>query len=784
MYRRIIFILFLVLAFSCQDEAPDDITTTGPKEKPIPESMQYLEGTVAKEFNMNGAKVYSLHDSAVVQDGSFRLLVKKDSEGQIFITDVTGEKVLALVNIKPQVLKLTVDAEKVSHGLLDLLPNYVMLDEEQQNNTLDVDIAKSEQFLTLIKAVTDVMAAGKDIYDMKHEDLLQAIVSLNSHIGKEYFPAIDEGGRLSDSEPNNIQSWLYRGGNAGKPYLYNPIWSHAEVNFKAISSLSSNELVTMPLDPREYYISDEFQEKVSLSSLTDDCFEVKVTQSSQAVKNKNIIRLTGGLISLTMGKIMGMMDGDAVGAACAYDMAENISSELHSQFFSQFEKDGDTGVSELVSLGVNVSLSAGFNFLNSDKCHKISGGVLLKRFLGRRIRAIIEVITKVNSLKDNVLTDYATFRHSIVALVEPVELTEKMQLHDSKLKEACVEVVKDGTLKVEYSAGEKIHPSIKLIPQSQYAEWEKAGFKVNWKVDAGNGSVSLAGIKVNETKTDPEGKAIVEWTLPEEKTEEAVLTAEVKDKEGDHIAGSPIKFKVKVEDHIKFYELEITNYRSDYSLLKPVFTLKPNDKIKLPNRLLEMVRLKYKGTYVKVGPYGLDATNHYLKLDKYPVDADDHYVGKYIISIKDVTNNREVRFPIDLTLNNEIYRGMVGKTITADIPRYGYKNAKITLNTDLTATLTTENGYVVKGSYVLNHGHTHSHIYADCPSLGPEFGPVVDKRIVGYVYFGEAFGGVFYSVDYVVLFEDGSLGGRPDLGVCSAPDDSYKGSITINEYRF
>jgi hypothetical protein len=123
-----------------------------------------------------------------------------------------------------------------------------------------------------------------------------------------------------------------------------------------------------------------------------------------------------------------------------------------------------------------------------------------------------------------------------------------MQLHQSKLKEACLKVTKDGQLNTEYGQGETIYPTIKLTPQSFYADWEKSDFEVSWIVKEGNGKVNLSSGK---SKTDVNGKANIGWILPVDKSGDVVLTAEIKDKEGDHITGSPLEFKVRVTCKVK-----------------------------------------------------------------------------------------------------------------------------------------------------------------------------------------------------------------------------------------
>jgi hypothetical protein len=124
--------------------------------------------------------------------------------------------------------------------------------------------------------------------------------------------------------------------------------------------------------------------------------------------------------------------------------------------------------------------------------------------------------------------------------LDPEELKEIHQLYQGRLITACVKATSN-PLNEGYAPGEKIFPVVKMVPQSQYADWQKEGFKVEWKATEGNGSVNLP-----ESSTGENGEATVEWTLPDNLSGAASLTAEIKDKEGDHLEGSPFIFKTKV----------------------------------------------------------------------------------------------------------------------------------------------------------------------------------------------------------------------------------------------
>lgn len=230
------------------------------------------------------------------------------------------------------------------------------------------------------------------------------------------------------------------------------------------------------------------------------------------------------------------------------------------------------------------------------------------------------------------------------------------------------------------------------------------------------------------------------------------IEAAVKTLDGRNLVDSPLKFSAPIDDLLD-YTLEIMNYRSDYAEMKPMKTLRPGDKLTVPNKLSEYYRLKYKGVYVKVGQYSLAAASHYFDLSAYPVGEFDHNVGEYFITISDRTNNRIIKFPVDLTLNNQIYRTLIGRTINVDIEHYGYNGARLTFNANGSCTLVLSPEFVQRGTFTLNHGHSSAPQYQDCSDYG---GGIIDKRIIGYAYFGKGIGQII-SFQYILVYEDGTI---------------------------
>jgi hypothetical protein len=224
-------------------------------------------------------------------------------------------------------------------------------------------------------------------------------------------------------------------------------------------------------------------------------------------------------------------------------------------------------------------------------------------------------------------------------------------------------------------------------------------------------------------------------------------------------------------DNLKDYVLEIVNNRSDYAEMTATKSLKAGDPLTVPNKLIEYYRLRHKGQYVKVGAYSLDASSHYFSIENFPVDEHDYYIGKYYITIDDRTNNKTLKFPVDLTLDNQIFRTIIGKTIKVDVTHYGLTNGTLILNSNGTCTLTFDN-YSQSGTFSLNHGHSHASVYQDCSQLG---GGVLDKRIIGYAHFPGGIGQII-TFNYIMVYEDGTLS-QNSFYACPAFDSYGKFSF-------
>lgn len=235
-------------------------------------------------------------------------------------------------------------------------------------------------------------------------------------------------------------------------------------------------------------------------------------------------------------------------------------------------------------------------------------------------------------------------------------------------------------------------------------------------------------------------------------------------------------FNAGLFHNAKDFVVEISTYHPELSKVKPVFTLKPNDKITLRNRLIEYIRLKYKGEYVKIEGIH-DALRYHFEFSNYPITAEDHHIDKYTMTFHTQIGNeyKIVKFPIDLTLSNEIYRKIVGKSITGDFHRYGFKNVKVFFGEDMTGTLTFESGQLYSTFfYSFNYNGPLAHYYNDCGMFGLD----IDQRIVGVINLSSNYG---FWENRIILFEDGTLRAGSYPAICLPPPGTTLDRI---DYRF
>ena len=545
--------VFLLLHVSCDNPEPTpdpkkpDVTGRGP----APAGMQKLSVSIDSKYNLEGAKVMSLFDSTSVIGNKFILYVPSNFTSQVFVSDEGGDKIFATVDTHPGDTVAILNAKSVSVSLLDLLPAYAALDSAQAIQVATGDFTRSEVFSNFQMAVDVAMQNKTDLWDVEASNLIEPLKAVSQSLVKKYFTLTDtEGGRFAAT--TEIDKWLI-GSPKENAKVGNPVYSWAQVNLQAIKTNSSSEIQPFILAPRDMENDGNPKELTKLrkdiSHLPDHAYDVTVTQKSDIVRNKNAERLGLSILSFLIGKIIDHQQGAAAppqteGSTqdnCLRDVSKAVVDAVKKNTLDLVMSTKLVSVGEVVEAVMATVKESFFGVIEAKSCLKLStryGSKTFIKLIGKRVMTALNVYEKIET--------YAEFRHSVMSFITPEELTDQMQLHHGRLLTGRVELTQAKKLEEVYQFEETIYPSVKLAPFYSYRDVEMEGLLVQWKVKEGHGSLNL-----QETKLDKNGETVVGWKLPKVAPNadgEVELNAEIRDKEREHIKGSPITFKVKVHD--------------------------------------------------------------------------------------------------------------------------------------------------------------------------------------------------------------------------------------------
>lgn len=130
------------------------------------------------------------------------------------------------------------------------------------------------------------------------------------------------------------------------------------------------------------------------------------------------------------------------------------------------------------------------------------------------------------------------------------------------------------------------------------------------------------------------------------------------------------------------YEVVFANSEDD-GIENVYQTIKSGDEVTLPNSVLVYAGLKLNGQLVDVKSIG--DTSYKFWRYQMPIEifsSDDVTIENYEFTIRDLTNDVDVRVPIDLTVSNQGYRTFIGKIWT--IERSGVLTGTLSLTEDYT----------------------------------------------------------------------------------------------------
>jgi uncharacterized protein (TIGR02145 family) len=378
--------------------------------------------------------------------------------------------------------------------------------------------------------VGEILSKREPIFSERPE-FISKLLEINSFILSEYYPDFrPEGGRLNLGQ-EDFSSFV-KGENGMT--VFNQVSSYVHVGFRP---RSGGNLQSQILEPKPIYqLTDS---KIS-PVLEDDCYDVEINQSDPIVYKKNRDALAEKLAQAFIGIILSDFTGTGI-SGCIKELSGVLSFEL-GMALSNLESMTPL---EILSSTTKTAADLLVLAVKEEKC-----GTL---FFNKT--AIAKMLASTSNLYINLykaakftfeVSEASAFAFAIVPSTR-IDLKESLQLYKGKLVEACVKVVKDVELNAEYAAGENLLIKVKLDALSKYGDWKKSGFEASWSLPPLNGELSQLF-----TTTNNEGVASVNWILPNVGNAAVTLSAEVKDKEGDHISGSPLTFQVKIKNEPEY----------------------------------------------------------------------------------------------------------------------------------------------------------------------------------------------------------------------------------------
>lgn len=539
-------ILFLVLV-SC-----DPTETEDPIINYRPAGSKEISLIIDSEYNFKEYKAHTIIDSANLKNPADKLYAPKGLNSSIFFTNPISREIVAQINIDTLNSVYTVNKETVSRALLSLVPNYGALSPEQKNQ-FGKDSNSAQKFSEFTLIVDSILKKGDSIYSTS-DDFVQKLVELNELILKIYYKDYQPDARIK-SDKGDFSLWLKEDGGATLSNL------RESFVFAEFTSLGNSDTYKKVLNPGESY-------KLSTIGITDNCYSVNLNQSNLEAKQKNQVALATNVISMFFDQIFGVIKGEGRND-CIGTIAGSVITEMTAGVLDVSTNGISSVLTSISKIGTKAIQTGG----TSGSCLKYA---LNSAIISKALFSQLNVFSKFVSVANNAYSVIQMTPFVISLTPLSVNISEVIQLYNGKLIQACVGGTNASTFKEIYSSGSKIYPIVKMVHKSAYGQWNKAGFKVDWIATTTNGGT----VNLLSSSTNSSGEATVEWTLPTNFSGEVQLTAEIKDKEKDHLFGSPIKFTTKVTqtDSIQFYKEKVlgswTNSTIDKGVVTATYELK------------------------------------------------------------------------------------------------------------------------------------------------------------------------------------------------------------------
>ncbi|MCC5939124.1 MAG: hypothetical protein JJU34_17730 [Lunatimonas sp.] len=537
--RKLLFLLLYILIFwSCKQLEDEQQVTPMPTVRVPPNDQTVLVPLrVANNLSFTNTLVYTSVDSlesSRIQEGVF---FPKDRPSFVIVLDQGSNDVLAFVKKDSLSSEVELNARNVSMAMLGSVPAVNGLEESIRDEALQALYVSSE-FSDFEQFIGGRLGTRTPIYQ-ESDTFADLLLEMNRFLLENYFEVPDF---LVESANLRIDyaDWLNpeEGGT-----MVNNEYSFVEVVFTS-GDLSHSAM----LQPRGMIgtLFTPTTKPIAGLNLLDGCYAVRFTQESDEAISKNLQMAIEKLVILVAGEVF-----SSINSHCKSALLGQLYGDLTpfvSQVFSGQIADVNEAITWISSNLTDIIGNLLVEGISSEECLNAIGWSQALLALTKEQVKTANLILKVGSVAYNV-AQIAPFVSALMPRYQ-LEFSVESEIYFGSLYRACISANHlDPTLRFEGKAGESITPGVLMLERSSFGGWNRSGFRVNWIVEEGNGVISES-----TSTTDSEGRTRITWSFPEDFDGVARLVAEVRNKEGGQVHGSPLEFFAEVEPSMVFID--------------------------------------------------------------------------------------------------------------------------------------------------------------------------------------------------------------------------------------
>jgi hypothetical protein len=468
--------------------------------------------------------VFSVDDSISLSKEN-RIYAPEHFTSELYFIDRDSKNVLAVIKPDSTSSNLDITAENVARALFDLAPAYHSLTKEDKAN-FQTYIVNESVFDNLEAVVDHMLSARKSIYG-NNPELTAAILKINDYITVTYFPD-DIGGRKKDDK--KLAGWINNTTSGGT--LVNQVSSFAGAIFKASGEADAK----ITLDPAPLYFTAA--EKKPVSDLKDNYYLLRITQKPDDIVSLNTLHFANGIFNTMITAVYGVAK---IEKACQSAIVGSVVQKISSMAIVGGVNSLEKNVKDLAANALKVLGEA----VRNPACQKsvLQSSSTLLLALTQKINAASNVIIAAKAIQS--LGEAAPL---LIAIVDPVDIADSIQVYNRKIVPGIIKFEKGNGLPESASPGQTLYPQVRAAVRSSFSGLSDFTFAVNWKAVNNYGSVSSS-----TTNVKADALSSVSWVIPSNAQGTFQAQAEIKDREGDHLRGSPVTFKTNSYDSTAIY---------------------------------------------------------------------------------------------------------------------------------------------------------------------------------------------------------------------------------------